>query len=62
MVFTLQVIDPPFPPKKLSRVFVRVHPLLALGQLHAAGQERLGQGVGWSWQPLCGAQQPIQAS
>ena len=59
MDFTIQVID------SLSsqpiRILGRLHPVLALGKLHGAGQECLGQGVGRSWQPLCGAQQPVQA-
>ena len=57
MDFTLQVID-----HLSSHLFrIRLHPVLALGQLHGAGQECLGQGLGRSWQPLCGAQQPVQA-
>ena len=59
-VFTLQVISPPSP--KLSRIVRWVHPLLALGQLHAAGQEQLRQGAGRSWQPLCSSQQSVQAA
>ena len=60
MIFTLQVVTDPPPLENFYRVFGRLQPILALGQIHGAGQECLGRGVGRGWQSLCCPQQPLQ--
>ena len=52
--------DRPSTSPNFYRVFGRLQPILALGQLLGAEQECLGRGVGRGRQSLCCPQQPVQ--